>query len=108
MTAPRRFYGGRSRCCCTGSYGHASATSTEAARRKPPLLGYSTCRFPVSQSVGAIGCEGTTEEWGWLGNAGVVEAVMQRQISERQGRAHGHDGGSKGSGQYLPEGELDG
>ena len=31
---------------------------------------------------------------------------MLRQITERQGRAHGHAGGSQGSGQYLYFEEL--
>ena len=61
----------------------------------------------IYHTWGEIGREGTTEEWGWLGNAGVAEAVMRRQIAERQGRAHGQAGGSQGSGQYRPEGELD-
>ena len=60
----------------------------------------------IYHTWGAIGGEGTTEEWGFLGNAGVAEAVMLRQITERQGRAHGHTGGSQGSGQYLYFGEL--
>ena len=60
----------------------------------------------IYHTWGAIGGEGTTEEWGFLGNAGVAEAVMLRQITERQGRAHGHAGGSQGSGQYLYFGEL--